>query len=64
MISRSLSAFLWRFFRRTRKPPAEVAALIVAAQRARAKHRRSKDIEAKMRAVRHALLGRELGKRV
>lgn len=60
MISRSLSAFLWRFFRRTRKPPADIVRLQREAQRARARHKATKAFEEQMRAARVTGLRREV----
>lgn len=62
MISSRLSAFWWRIRKPFRRPPPQISALVREAQRARAKHRRSKHIQAQIMKVRHALLKNE-GKR-
>lgn len=59
MISRHLSNLFWRLSKFRRRAPDEVQQLIREAQRARAKHRRSKHIREQIRAVRHALLRNE-----
>lgn len=60
MISRSLSAFLWRWTRSLRRPPKDIRALILESQRARGRHKATKAFEEQMRAARVAGLRREV----